>query len=318
MYQGAWPQNIGNAFFDFGSEAIIRLAFPDARIVKTGGAVHWMFNNSGKLRTGLIGKIIRKMFPDKHFENGNSIEIAELINLDLLVFAGMSMTEEFVLNNGRTLIEANRNGVSILGIGLGGSRYNEREVQIFSNFFNSLTKSALITRDDDTYELYKNHINIIEKGIDCGFFLPDYFPAPIFRNKKYEVYTFDFMAVPKSLKTNGKKIYYAHHDLWGYLPKKYTNTRGTLVSDVPEDYLSLYSNCDVTYSDRVHACVASLAYGNSAQLFNSTPRKALFAKLNVTEINQEPVKLDMQLLKKLKDHQISIVKNLAKGVIKNG
>ena len=75
MYAGSWPQNIGNAFFDFGAEAIIRQAFPNAELFRMGGAVHWMFNNSARTRFGLIGRAIRKFGPVHHPVNGNSIEI---------------------------------------------------------------------------------------------------------------------------------------------------------------------------------------------------------------------------------------------------
>ena len=317
MYAGSWPQNIGNAFFDFGAEAIIRQAFPDAELFRMGGAVHWMFNNSSRTRFGLLGRAIRKFGPVHHPVNGNSIEIGEFADLDLLVFPGMSMCEEFAVNNGPTFLEANKRGVAVLGLGAGGSLYNDREIEKFSTFFNKLNNAAIITRDDDTFQMFSGKINNITKGIDCAFFLPDYFKAPKLALEDYEVVTFDASEPPEGLRDSKPGRIFMHHDLWGPLPKKYTNKKRTLVSDVPEDYLSLYANCQVTHSDRVHACIASLAYGNSAQLYSNTPRKALFKKLNLEDITSRPVKLDFDHLKHLKSEQVESTKKVVLGLLSN-
>lgn len=317
MYAGSWPQNIGNAFFDFGAEAIIRAAFPDAEIFRMGGAVHWMFNNSSRTRFGILGKILRKFGPINHPVKGNSIEIGQFAEIDLIVFPGMSMCEEFAVNNGPTFIEANKRGVAVLGLGAGGSLYNSREVEKFSGFFNKLDRAAIITRDDDTYDMFKGKIQNIVQGIDCAFFLPDYYKVPKLNLGDYEVVTFDASEGPAEFRESKSGRFFAHHDLWGPLPRKYTAKKNTIVSDVPEDYLTLYANCRITFSDRVHACIASLAYGNSAQLFSNTPRKALFRKLKLEAITSQPVQIDPELLKLLKSHQIEMTRNLVLGLLKN-
>lgn len=299
MYAGSWPQNIGNAFFDFGAEAVIRKVLPRAEITRTGGAVHWMFNNSSFFRSGILLGITRKLFPRWNPVNGNSLEIAQLGKFDLLVFAGMSMCEEFVINNGPTILEANRRGVSILGLGAGASQYTSRETKVFSDFFNKLANSAIITRDLDTYELFKDKIKNISLGIDCGFFVPEYFKPPTI-DMDFDAVTFDFFRVESQIIKSKRNIIYAHHDLWGPIIRKRRKKRSTLISDVPEDYLSLYANAGCTYSDRVHACVASLAYGNQAQLFTNSPRKALFERIGAQGINLKPVSLDMEEFSRIK------------------
>jgi hypothetical protein len=213
MYAGSWPQNIGNAFFDFGAEAIIRQAFPDAEIFRMGGAVHWMFNNSSRTRFGHLGRILRKLAPIHHPINGNSLEIGEVAEIDLLVFPGMSMCEEFAVNNGPTFLEANMRGIAVLGLGAGGSLYNEREVEKFSNFFNKLDNAAIITRDDDTFAMFNGKIQNMEQGIDCAFFLPDYFKAPKLAISDFEVVTFDASEPPSELRRSKPGRFFTHHDL---------------------------------------------------------------------------------------------------------
>lgn len=314
MYAGSWPQNIGNAFFDLGAEAIIREVLSDVLITRTGGAVHWMFNNSSARTRSFLGRGIRKVKPDFHLENGNSIEISSIGKFDLLVFAGMSMTTEFVRNNGRSLIDATRNGAAVLGLGAGASSYSKNETKNFAEFFNSLENSAIITRDMDTYENYAPYIKNITSGIDSAFFLPEYFSPPQLVLDNFDVFVFDNIKQPRSLLAT-KNTLYAHHDMWGPLPRRYTNKRNTLVSDVPEDYLSLYANCRAVYSDRVHACVASLAYGNAAKLFTSSPRKALFKEVGAETIGNQLVTLDQETFKRKKASHLVNVSAVINGLL---
>lgn len=306
MYAGSWPQNIGNAFFDLGAEAIIRTLMPNALITRTGGAVHWMFNNSSTSSKSYLGRGIRKVFPEFHTENGNSIEISSIGKFDLIVFAGMSMTTEFVRNNARSLIAANRNGAAILGLGTGASSYSKNETQVFAKFFNSLDNSAIVTRDRETYENFLPYLKNISSGIDSAFFLPEFFTPPELVIENFDMFVFDNIRLPKNLVAD-KKTLYAHHDMWGPLPKKYVSKKDTLVSDVPEDYLSLYANCHTVYSDRVHACVATLAYGNAAKLFTNSPRKSLFKEVGAEEIGNKIVTLNQESFGKWKAQHLQNV-----------
>ncbi len=309
LYIGSWPQNIGNAFFDLGAKAIMKLAYPDADFYPMGGAVHWMFNASQRINErSFVSKI--KNFNNVKSENINSFEIGQIAEVDLIVFAGMSMCREFAENNGRTFIEASKRGVAILGLGAGASLYTEEDTKPFSRFFNSLERAAILTRDDDTFNIFNGDINNIESGIDCAFFLPDYYQPPKLSTPSYDIENFDTNNIPKNIDHSGREVLYTHHDLWGPLPTHYINKPNTLVSDVPEDYLTLYSQVNVTHSDRVHACLASLAYGNKARLYSNTPRKSLFNKVNLSDICNKVCSIDMDNLLKLKNDQINLTRKL--------
>ncbi len=85
----------------------------------------------------------------------------------------------------------------------------------------------------------------------------------------------------------------------------------TMVSDLPSDYLSLYSHAHVTYSDRIHACIATLAFGNRAQLFGRhVPRLRMFERVGVGDILQHPVQLDMQILDDEKQKQVAFLRDI--------
>lgn len=75
-------------------------------------------------------------------------------------------------------------------------------------------------------------------------------------------------------------------------------------ADLPYGYLNLYANATLTLSDRVHACAATLAFGNSAMLFVNTDRLGLLGRVGAEGITQHPVKLDMDRLKEEKSRMV--------------
>lgn len=290
LYCGLWPTNIGNAFFEFGVKATLDLAFPDCEVYHIGGTTHWLVNHAAS----------------RHKMNcvkGNSFEIGEVADIDLIVFAGMSMCKEFVDNNGISFLRAANRGVATLLLGTGAALYTEDEANYYADFLNSLSRYAVITRDDDTFNLYKDKIKNISAGIDSAFFLPDYYVPPKLELPPYNVVNFDSYETPPEMLHNVDHIIYTHHNILD-IRKSHIDKPNTLISGVPEDYLTLYSQVNETHSDRIHACVATLAYGKKAKLYSNTPRKSLFSKINAHKITDQVVALDMDLLKQLKRDQV--------------
>jgi polysaccharide pyruvyl transferase WcaK-like protein len=87
---------------------------------------------------------------------------------------------------------------------------------------------------------------------------------------------------------------------------RYSNS---FVADIPESYLDIYANADLTLSDRIHACVMTLAYGKYAMLFSRTNRSKLLDRVGADDITKKPVKLDMEVLTKEKENLINWLKN---------
>ena len=70
-----------------------------------------------------------------------------------------------------------------------------------------------------------------------------------------------------------------------------------LASDEPWSYAHLYANAEATFSDRVHACVLSLAYGTPARLFNpTTQRKSLFSAVAAEGIDDRLVTVEPAII----------------------
>ena len=175
-----------------------------------------------------------------------------------------------------------------------------------------MSSITLITRDTSTYDLLSNELPNVHKGIDCGFFLPWAFNPINLEIDDFVISTFDNSDEPEFL--SGLNTIRTHHDMWGPLSKRYTSSKRCMVSDIPQDYLNLYANAKTTYSDRVHACVAALSFGNRAQLYGKTPRSELFTEVGAQEISVKTVKLDLDQLEVLRLNQQKVLQTSIKSI----
>ena len=87
-----------------------------------------------------------------------------------------------------------------------------------------------------------------------------------------------------------------------------------VISDEPFTYFTLYANARLTLTDRVHACLMSLAYGRPAMLFTTSPRSRLFTRLGLHGITREPTTLDPAVLEREKAAQMAFLHRTARAL----
>ncbi len=301
FYGAGWPTNIGNAFIGLGGMALLKQAFPRARISFASGMPRWFFEHSA--RVSGIQSTSGWSIAD------NALDIASIIKCDLAVFAGMSMCEEFIRVNGPTIRTLARRNIPILLLATGGFGYHQQEVEQFRKFLREIAPVAFISRDSRSYEMFSDVAPINYNGIDCGFYVPEAYEHPEIALPPFIVSTFDSMPEPQ-IDVNGKLLLHAHHECWGPIRPEFLVNANTLVSDIPHDYLTLYAHADETHTDRVHACVATLAYGGLAKLYHPTPRGSLFESVGAGNIRDQLVRLDMDALAQKKQAQIEFVRQV--------
>ena len=105
-----------------------------------------------------------------------------------------------------------------------------------------------------------------------------------------------------------KNIVYSYHKPFPYTKVSKLVKSGVIVSDNPMDYLLLYRNASEVYSDRVHACIPTLAFGNKARLFSNSPRIALFENAKIPNVRERLVSIEG--LKEMQDKQIAFLASL--------
>jgi hypothetical protein len=82
-----------------------------------------------------------------------------------------------------------------------------------------------------------------------------------------------------------------------------------VASDEPFTYFTVYGGTSLTLSDRVHACVATLAYGKPAMLFTPSPRARLFERLGLHTLRERPLSLDPDYLEQERQAEIDFLKS---------
>lgn len=117
---------------------------------------------------------------------------------------------------------------------------------------------------------------------------------------KSRAYLFGEALLPRSTPPGtfaGLEVVRTDHRYNPFLPRKTYKGRNTYVGDIPHTYLNLYAHSNLTLSNRVHACVATAAYGNPAMLFTRSPRAYLLKRLGLDTVKERPTTIDLGFLR---------------------
>jgi hypothetical protein len=334
FYGSCWPTNIGNAFVNLGALAALRAAVGDhAEIVHVGG---------------MSSYLARRAQRSQHdFHPGDWVEA------DYVVMAGMTQSAEHVESSAANLRRFVDRGARIVIAGGGAERYDDSEVERVHELLRDLPIHAFASRDTYSFERYADLAEHAYDGIDSAFFVGEAVHPVRFVDRPYVALCFDSMAEPElraaaeavslrgtdprprpSLRTRlrrrlrgGPRVDYrpAPIDAGGLhvvrarhatLPEPIGafEQPSTLVSDLPGDYLALYANATVTYTDRIHACIAALALGGRAQLFGAAvPRLRMFERVGAGEVLERPVALDAERMKREREAQVAFLREALLG-----
>ena len=327
-----WLKNIGNGFIDKGAVTIVREAFPNAEVIEVSGfpnytddveptriwpqtpPISWL-RQSKLARTASTLISYSKSansyqtIDDNYFQeeqDGNMVNMAEFVDADVAVFPGCVLYRHALDKYIQTLQHLNDTSTPIILLGAGGGNYTPRTVETVRKILNQIRPAALLTRDERAHEMYKDVFELSYNGIDCGFFINEWYDPPD-ANQEMLAATFDKTNEPE-IDANTRIIRPNHGPFptYGTNPTaEYFEKDDTLISDSLMDYLMVYANAEETHSDRIHACVPALAYGNRAQLYYDTPRSLLFDRVLTRDITNEPIKIDSNRLEREKSDQIS-------------
>jgi hypothetical protein len=336
-YGSCWPTNIGNAFVNLGAINSIKQALGDAGTVDHfGGLSSYLFT--------------------LHHQPENSLLLGALTRYDYVVIGGMTQCAanfEAAQTNLRQFMER---GAKVVIAGGGAERYNDEEVRLVREWMQRLPIYGFISRDEYSYENYRDLAEHSYNGVDSAFYIADgfhpiplddcefvvlnfdKFPEPILRNPADPFPTASTVAPAKGwslralakgilrrgerdedsrpvLDLQGARVIRTHHSTWPTsLQDRMFSQKQTLISDLPSDYLTLYATAKAVYSDRVHACVATLSFGNRAMLFGkSNPRIRMFQRVRTPRIFDEPVSVDMDFLNTQKAEQVSFLRRILTG-----
>lgn len=321
-----WITNIGNGFIDKGANQCIQKAFNDTTITEVSGLGNKAANQTGLsfLRSYLKDNFTPFGFSYGGLDSEDYASLSRLMKADVAILAGCVLDWHLEWYAG-TLRELSERDIPIILLGAGGRNYEKQTQERVAQLLTELNVVGLITRDDTAYNCYSQYVPHSYRGIDCGFFINEWYDPPK-SNRDFTVATFDKIPEPE-LENDALMLRPYHKSLTspmsGYLTEigeitiqrirqkkmDFFDEDNVIVSDLLEDYLFAYKNGIETHSDRVHACVPSLVYGNKARFYIDTPRANLFKGMTNGDISDELVGINRD---KLRKHKSSQVTNLRK------
>lgn len=305
---GGWPTNIGNAFIDLGIHCSIEMALPNSKIYSASNAVSWIFHTYNRRKT-------------------NFLDLRSIIETDFIVFGGSMLNIAWFKEYSGVFEKQIKKNSNIILYGVGGNSYSDEEIDTVRKYLKKLDIFAFISRDRNAFENYHDLAQYSYDGIDCAFFLNDAFTPAKLDLPEYVVFNFDSKAEPE-LQVK-ERIIRTHHSPWrfsssqifsnydlrtffGNISSHQTSIvkKRDMLSDLPDDYLNLYANCKATYTDRVHACVATLIFGNRARLYSESKRALLFDRIGLSSIRNELVSLDTGKIEEEKGKQTEFLRRI--------
>ena len=320
--------NIGNGFIDLGAEAALMKALPlnaelfkvssNANFAATMGQMFMLKENPiiNWLWVHTMQRAAKKLHDRsyKTVKTQNIFSMASMVKCDYFIIPGCVLTVPFFTIYGDLIKRKAEQGSKIIFLGASGNFYTEYEVKFVSEYLRKLQPYAIMTRDSLAYKYYANFTKNSYNGIDNVFFvnllnLPqidtDLTPYVVLNIEEPKHYR-----IKEELKNifKEKNIVYSYHKPFPYTKVSKLVKNGVIVSDNPMDYLLLYRNASEVYSDRVHACIPTLAFGNKARLFSNIPRIALFENAKIPDVRERLVSIEG--LKEMQDKQIAFLASL--------
>ncbi len=316
LWGGNWTRNIGDAFIDLGALYALKHA-SESNVILSSFMPSW-FLSRGCL--SYPEQILGGVIIDK---TNNLLDVRGFVNSDYNVMCGVKLADhwwERCFFDKKLQFE--KKDTKIIIIGGGGLLYTREEFEKVRDYLNKINLYAFISRDEKVFKEYEGIAEHSFNGLDCAFFASDYINPPSLSISEYITFTFDRIKKEPELNNTGGKIIRTHHSCWTQsgllrrivynyiLSKQGFNKKNTLISDLPQDYLTIYANTEETHSDRVHACVPTLAFGKPAKLYRETTRALLFDRVNAGSVKTQLTYPDMKKIKKEKEREIRFLSEI--------
>ena len=327
LFTSVYFNNIGNGFIDIGAEETLKAAIPaDAAIVKISQCANFAASMSSSFSikenriVNFLWKKIMKKYAGKFLDKSYNIvkgqdvfSVAKIVKIDYLVLPGCVLTVPFFSIYMPLLETKVKQGTKLIFLGASGNFYNEYEINFVSKAMKTLKPFAIMTRDSMAYDIYARFAEHSYNGIDNAFFVNrSNIPQIKTGMDPYIVLSFDEDIngdiLERLKKDMGTNYIITDHKPYPYSRVSRLVKKGIMCSDTPMDYLTLYSNVSETYSDRVHACIPTLAFGHKARLYSDSPRIRLFENVGLSNITKELVCFPN--LNEMQERQISFLRQI--------
>jgi len=334
---GYWSTNIGNAFFQLGAVYALERAYPGAHVFPIGDQPGYWCTDKGNPPNSLdyakhldldaiviLGPYVR---PEMTGIVSDLIRTQHAKGAKLIVMAaGMMSYDDATIATSRDLMKECPPHI-----------FTTRDTETYEAL-GDLARHAYDGIDVATFvsDLFPRVPTDIDPYVALNFDqIPEPVIAPADRFSGRVDRSFEFDGVTYRVRQPGRRteLCYKHRAYifldswlglngaqqdrigdWGivrtdhrynpFLMKKNYRAPNLYTGDVPYSYLNIYANAHLTISNRVHACVATVSYGNAAMLFTRSPRAYLLKRLGLDNIKNEPQRADLAYLRAEKNRLI--------------
>lgn len=305
-----WADNIGNAFIDYGINYSVKKVIKHKEYILHNISNMQPYNDHN----------FNKRFPYSILSGGVKNKVFDLRQAtkpDLIILGG-SLFDIFWCKVHESFLEwliKKQYPVFVLGGG-GGNKYTKEELNYIKYYWNRINFVAYASRDEKALSNFGGLANERFNGIDNALFLNDAFTPAKLNTNKFVINSFDLTFDRNVTLENLPVIKLAHRllnvDSFKFFLKKQFRMFKQVkiydyISDYPDDYLHLYSNAESTYSDRVHACVATLIFGGQAMYFDKSDRSYLFDRIKLSDIRNNLVRIDKEFIEREKEKQLEFI-----------
>ncbi len=334
---GYWSTNIGNAFFQLGAQYALNRAYPGAHVFLIGDQPGYWNTRKGNPSNALdyakhldldavvvLGPYVR---PEMEGITGQMLRAQHRKGAKIIVLAaGMMQYDKDTIALSRRLmaecpphIFTTRDTETFEALGdLATHAYDGVDVATFvSEVFPRVPtdlepymvlnfdqipepvigpKEGFSGRVDRTFEFDGREwcVRQARKRTEWSY-----------RRRAYPFLDAMLFRQPGPERVDGRLVLRTDHRYNPFLMLKSYRSPNTYVGDIPHTYLSIYANSQLTISNRVHACVATVSYGNPAMLFTRSPRAYLLKRLGLEGIKDRPQRVDLAFLRREKAALIS-------------
>jgi len=307
-----WLANVGNRFVQKGAIETIERAFPDAELLAVDGYPAYRPNLFLSSRRTTLGQRVRRKIRGPEYDadrlSETVLNLLDIFDGDVAALPGCTLYEPALRDYRQTFRELDERGIPYVLLGAGGGDYEATTRAYVRSVFEETTPAALITRDATAYEAYAETVPYAHDGIDCAFFIDDWYDPPA-AEEPLVAATFDKIDEPDI--EHPHRLVRPSHYHPGYASRavsEHVSDVDAFISDSIDEYLLIYANATETHADRVHACIPSLVYGNRTRLYIDTPRAKLFDGLVDGPLRDRLVSIDRQGLERAKSAQIDALR----------
>lgn len=314
--------NLGNGFLDIGAWYQLKTVCPDAKIIS--------ISNTFPSKRYLFGNPTGMLLPGKH--KSGAFDLRMCFDADYVVFTAACLADYWFKMNAELIDWIIQSQVKVIILGASGSDsgsfdYDNSEQSRIRDVVKKMNFHLMTSRDQATFDNYADLAEHAHNGVDCAMFLSDTFKPSKMNIGEFDVFTFDAMKEP-DIHADKRILRLTHKVSWidSFCrmlrhPRKVLGLARQMdwASEFPEDYLQIYANCDTVHTDRVHACVAALIYGNKARYYGKSPRYGLLSRvLQGADITKETVTLNLDYVTEEKQKQLdflhSFLSKVSRGV----